>query len=208
MLLTVLTAGGVVSSALVLWSARARRPPLEDGARLRTIAALGEGCFRVRGRVVALETTTSAIDGARCVYVLRGSVDPDEGVLREVTHELIAHAFRVYDGTGSIEVDPRAAHVDAPAVHGDAGLVVEHRLRAGEEVEVVASFRPCARGCAPYRGAGPLLEPVPNADDPPRVAPLLEPLGANVVTRADVVLARGAAIGVAGASLLLSWLMG
>jgi len=206
-LITVLTVGGVVSSGLVLWSARARKPPAMDGARRRTIAELGEGCFRVRGGVVLLDSTPSVIDGAACAYVLRASVDPDEGVLREVMHELFAHPFRIEDGTGAIEVDPRLAIIDAPAVQGDAGLVVEQRLRAGEEVELVASFRPCARGCAPYRGAGPLLEPVPSESDPPRVAAVVEPLAAGV-PGVDVVLARLAAASVMGASAVLAWLMG
>src|SRR5262249_1323289 len=156
-----------------------RAPSLSptDGTRRRAIGALeGDGRFKVRGRVVPFETVASAIDGAPCVYVLRASVDPSSGLLREVEHELRAFTFRVEDGTGPVEVDPRAVVVDAPPVQGEAGLVVEQRLRAGEEVEVIARFRPCARGCAPYRGAGMLLEPAPDEGDPPRVTPSTEPL--------------------------------
>jgi hypothetical protein len=162
----------------------------------------------VRGRIVPFETVPSAIDDARCVYVLRASVDPEQGVLRDVAHELRAFPFRVEDGTGAIEVDPACAVVDAPASLGDAGLVVEQRLRAGEEVDVVARFRPCARGSAPYRGAGILFEPMPDESDPPRVTPTAEPLVAGVVTPPSAALARGAAVAVLGASALLAWLMG
>lgn len=206
-ILTVLATGGLASYALYAWSRRAR-PRVEDGTRLRTIAELGEGRFRVRGRIVPLETVPSAVDGARCVYVLRASVDPEQGLLRDVAHELRAFPFRVEDGTGAIEVDPACVLVDAPSAHGDAGLVVEQRLRAGEEVDVVARFRPCARGCAPYRGAGHLLEPVPDEADPPRVSPTAEPLAAEVVTPPGVALARGAAAVVLGASALLAWWIG
>jgi hypothetical protein len=209
MLVGVLAAGGLASYALVVWSRRAQPVRVEDGARRRAISQVGDGGrFRVRGRIVPFETVVSAVDGARCVYVMRASVDPEQGLLRDVAHELSAFPFRVDDGTGSIEVDPARVIVDAPPAHGDAGLVVEQRLRAGEEVEVVARFRSCARGCAPYRGAGALLEPVPDDADPPRVSPSAEPLDATMVTRTDVVIARGAAVGVLGLSVVLAWLMG
>jgi hypothetical protein len=207
-LLTVLAAGSLASAALAVWSRRPAAPPTTDGTRRRTISALTDGRFKVRGRIVPFETVPSAIDGVPCVYVLRASVDPSAGVLRDVEHELRAFTFRVEDETGTIEIDPRTVVVDAPPVQGEAGLVVEQRLRAGEEVEVIARFRPCARGCAPYRGAGMLLEPVPDEADPPRVTPSTEPLDARLVTRPDVALARGAAWGVLGVSVVLAWLMG
>ncbi len=209
-LVTVLAAGGLASAALLAWSRRAAPTRIEDGTRRRAIAEIGEigeGRFRIRGRIVPFETVASAVDGAQCVFVIRASVDPQQGMLRDVEHELSAFPFRVDDGTGSIEVDPRRVIVDAPAAHGDAGLVVEQRLRAGEEVEVVARFRPCARGCAPYRGAGMLLEPVPDDADPPRVSPSEERLD-GLVTRAEVAIARGAAVGVMAGSWVLAWLMG
>jgi hypothetical protein len=206
--ITILVVGGAASAALAAWSRRAAAPAPEDGTRLRAISQLGEGRFRIRGRVVPFETTESEVDGARCVFVLRASVDPSEGLLRDVAHELRAFSFRVEDGTGAVEVDPHHVIVDAPAAHGEAGLVVEQRLRAGEEVEVVASFRPCSRGCAPYRGAGTLFEPVPDETDPPRVSPSRESPGAGVVTRADVAIARAAALAVLGVSALLGWLVG
>ena len=208
MLITVLAVGGVASAALAVWSNRAARGPIEDGARRRTIGELGEGRFRVRGRVVPFETVRSEVDGARCVFILRASVDPAQGLLREVAHELSAFPFRVEDGTGSIEIDPQRVIVDAPAAHGDAGLVVEQRLRAGEEVEVVGQFRPCARGSAPYRGGGPLLEPVPDEQDPPRISPSLERLDPSVASRPEVAIARAASVAVLGASVILGWLMG
>jgi hypothetical protein len=210
-LVTVLAAGGIASAALAVWSRRAAPVVVGDGARRRAIAELGgpsAGAFRVRGRIVPFETIPSAVDGAECVFVLRASVDPEQGVLRDVEHEIKAFRFRVEDGTGSIEVDPAHVVVDAPPAHGDAGLVVEQRLRAGEEVDVVGRFRPCARGCAPYRGAGALLEPVPDEADPPRVTPSTEALAPEIVSRPEVVLARGAAAVVLGASWLVAWLMG
>lgn len=211
MLVTVLAAGCLVSAALAVWSRRAAPVALGDGTRHRAIAELGDpslGAFRVRGRVVPFETVASAVDGAECVFVLRASVDPQQGVLRDVEHEVRAFRFRVEDGTGSVEVDPAHVIVDAPSAHGDAGLVVEQRLRAGEEVDVIARFRPCSRGCAPYRGEGALLEPVPDESNPPRVSPSAEVLPVDIVTRPEVALARGAALGVLGASWLVAWLMG
>jgi len=205
---TVLAVGGLASAALAAWSARARTRAPEDGTRRRTIAELGEGRFRVRGRIVPFDTVVSEVDGARCVYILRASVDPSDGLLREVAHELCAFPFRVEDGTGSIEVDPRRVVVDAPPAHGDAGLVVEQRLRAGEEIDVVARFRPCARGCAPYRGQGPLIEPVPDDADPPRISPSAETLTPELAPPPEVAIARAAAGIVLGVSVLLGWLMG
>ncbi len=205
---TVLAAGGLASYALVAWATRAERRPAEDGTRLRPIAQLEQGRFRIRGRVVPLETVTSQVDDARCVYVLRASVDPGQGVLRDVAHTLEAFPFRVEDETGAVEVDPRTVIVDAPPAHGEAGLVVEQRIRAGEEVEVVACFRICARGAMPYRGAGTLFEPVPDGADPPRVSPRREALDPHVAPRAEATLARSAAALVLGASALLSWLLG
>lgn len=208
MLLTVLAAGGLGSAALAAWARRAVPRVAEDGTRRRAIAELGDGRFLVRGRIIPFETARSDVDGAACVYILRASVDPEQGLLRDVAHELRAFPFRVEDGTGSIEVDPRTVIVDAPTAHGDAGLVVEQRLRAGEEVEVVARFRSCARGCAPYRGAGALLEPVPDEADPPRVSPSRELLDASMVRPAAAAIAETAAMGVLGASVVLAWLMG
>lgn len=210
-LVTVLALGGATSAALAVWAARAKPVELAEGARRRAIAELSElqpGCFAVRGRVVPFETVASEVDGAPCVFVLRASVDPEQGVLRDVAHEVRAFRFRIEDGTGAIEIDPAHVIVDAPPAHGEAGLVVEQRLRAGEEVEVVARFRPCARGCAPYRGAGMLHEPVPDEASPPRVSPSKERLTPDVATPTEVVLARGAAAVVLGASWVAAWLLG
>lgn len=210
-LLGLLAAGGLASSALLAWSSRHAAVPLEDGARLRTIAEVeqaGDGLFRIRGRIVARETTPSEVDGARCVYVLRASVDPGQGVLRDVAHELRSYPFHVEDGTGTLEIDPAKVVVDAPAAHGEAGLVVEQRLVAGEEVEVVARFRAAARGSSPYRGTGAIVEPIPDEAAPPRVSPRRELLDPSIAPGPTVALARGAAAALMGASVLLSWLLG
>lgn len=206
--LTIVALGAGASAVLAAWGRRRAEPPLEDGARTRTIAELGDGRFRVRGRIVPLETTTSEVDGATCVYVLRASVDPEQGVLRDVAYALEARPFRVEDGTGAIEIDPQHVIIDGRVAQGEAALVVEQRLCAGEEVEIVARFRPCARGAIPYRGEGRLFEPIPDESDPPRVAPSAEKTVAGLVPRGDVMFARAAAAVVLGASALLGWLVG
>lgn len=208
MLVTLVVAGGVVSAGLTAWSRRAPRPTPTDHARRRTIRELEEGRFLVRGRVVPYETSPSAIDGARCVFVLRASVSPEKLLLRDVEHELVVHRFRVEDGTGALEIDPRQVVVDAPWIQGEAGLAVEQRLVAGDEVEVIARFRPSASGRTPYRREDGLYEPTPDPSDPPRVIPYREAIDPRLVPRADAILARGAAAFVLGASALLSWLLG
>jgi hypothetical protein len=204
----VLAAGALASSGLLAWSSRGRRAEAADGVRRRAIGEVGDGRFLVRGRIVPIETAASAIDGARCVYVLRGSVDPEHGIVRDVAYELEAFPFRVEDETGVIEIDPRVVVIDAPPHHGEAGLVVEHRLRADEEVEVIACFRASPRGSMPYRATAPLLEPVPDASDPPRVTPTRETIASTIVPSVDRALARAAAAAVLGASVVLAWLIG
>lgn len=197
-----------MSAGLAAWSRRPARPVPTDHARRRTIRDLGEGRFLVRGRIVPYETSPSAIDGARCVFVLRASVSPDQRLLRDVEHELIAHRFRVEDETGALEIDPQEVVVDAPWIQGEAGLAVEQRLVAGDEVEVIARFRPSATGRTPYRREDGLFEPTPDPSDPPRVIPCREVLDPSLAPRVDVMLARSAAVAVLGASALLSWLLG
>jgi hypothetical protein len=204
----VVATGAIASAGLLWWSRRGRLPAPEDGVRRRTIAEVGDGRFRVRGRIVPRETAPSSVDGAACVYVLRGSVDPEQGIVRDVAYELVSFPFRIEDESGAIEIDPHTVIIDAPPLHGEAGLVVEQRLRAGEEVDVVGRFRTCARGCVPYRSDGPVLEPVPDPSDPPRVTPSREPVPMGMLESADATIARAAALGVFGASVVLAWLMG
>jgi hypothetical protein len=198
--------GSLVGGGLLAWSTR-RGAPVREGARSTSIATIGSGRYRVRGRVVAVATSPSAVDGAACVYILRGEVEPS-GIVREVRYELLAHAFLLDDGSGKVRVDPRSCVVDAPSVQGEAGLVVEHRIRVGEEIELVACFRPASASGMPYREGEDLLECEADASDPPRLAPSPEPLAEGLVRGAERTVARGAGAAIAFGSIVLAWLAG
>ena len=70
----------------------------------------------------------------------------------------------------------RLSLVDCATVTGDGGLVAERRLRAGEEIEIVASFRARdgvphdASDAGPYRDAAAGFEAGPDEVGPPRVS--------------------------------------
>jgi hypothetical protein len=202
---TIALVGSLVGGALVAWSTGRRAPPVGDGARATSIDAIGSGRYRVRGRVVALATTPSAVDGAGCVYVLRGEVEL-AGIVRAVRYELFAHPFILDDGTGKVRVDPRSCVVDTAAVQGEAGLVVEHRVRVGEEVELLARFRPAGASGLPYREGEALLEAEADASDPPRLSPSPEPLAEGLVRGAERTVARGAGAAIAFGSVVIAWL--
>jgi hypothetical protein len=166
--------------AVAAWlRARARRP-LAEAARGRAISDLVPGRFRVTGRVVPLRTTASAIDGAPCVYIEHANyrtVGHDlVPLMREVDHGVVAHPFYLDDGTGRLLLDPAQAIVEAVTLSEDEGLTAELRLRAGEEIQLLATFerRPLDADAGPYRG---LEGWVPVEDDagPPLLTHRTEP---------------------------------
>lgn len=137
------------------WRARRARPQTEP-VETRHVAELAEGRFRVVGRITAMRTVQSAVDGSACVYVDVSEYRTFGGALaQEMAREIRATPFLVDDGTGLLLVDPRQAEIEAVTVHEDLGLTNERRLRVGEEVEVVGAFHRVeveSEG-GPYRGA-------------------------------------------------------
>jgi len=165
-----------LSASALLWGAaslRARRfrVPREAAPR-RGVRELDEGRFCVVGTVVPIEATRSTIDDLPCVFLEHVEYVPLSDLMRrEREHSLVAHPFFVDDGTGRVLVDPGQALVEAATVWEDGGLAVERRLRAGEEVEVVASFRlwePMEGG--PYRGNERLWAATDGPWGPPRIS--------------------------------------
>jgi hypothetical protein len=174
-------AGTTVGLLLVCWSLRrAHAPSLREAAAHTSIAELAPGRFHVRGRVVPIHTTRSEIDGAACVYVERARyAHVGAGLvplLREIDHGYAAHRFFLDDGTARILVDPGETLIDCATASGDGGLVAERRLRAGEEIELVACFRPADRALAPDLEEGPYRAPAssweagPDEVGPPRIS--------------------------------------
>lgn len=174
-------AGLVTGLGMVVWSVRrVPRIALREAAARSSIAELAPGRFRVTGRVVPIRTTASEVDGAPCVYVERARYAPLGGgllpLLREVAHAHAAHAFYLDDGSGRILIDPTTSLIDCATATGDGGLVAERRLRAGEEIEIVASFRARdgaphdATDAGPYRDAATGFEAGPDEVGPPRVS--------------------------------------
>ena len=179
--LYVVLAGTAAGTAMVVWSVRrAHAPMLREGAALTSIAELGPGRFRVVGRVVPIRTTASEIDGAPCVYLERAQYASALGglvpLLREVDHGWAAHRFYLDDGSARLLVDPAEVLIECATATGDGGLVAERRLRAGEEVELVARFRPADRSSAPDLDEGPYRAPAsaweagPDEVGPPRIS--------------------------------------
>lgn len=179
--LYVVLAGTAAGLAMVIWSiGRAHTPMLREGAVRTSIAELGPGRFRVVGRVVPIRTTPSEIDGAPCVYVERARYATAFGglvpLLREVDHGWAAHRFFLDDGSARLLVDPAEVLIECATATGDGGLVAERRLRAGEEIELVARFRAADRASAPDLDEGPYRAPAsaweagPDDVGPPRIS--------------------------------------
>jgi hypothetical protein len=216
--LYVVTAGTVAGLAMIVWSVRrAQAPAWRDGAMRTSIAELAVGRFRVVGRVVPIWATASEIDGEPCVYVERAHYAPVGGgivpLLREVEHAWAAHPFYLDDGSGRLRVDPADALIECATATGDGGLVAERRLRAGEEIELVARFRPADAASAPeldegpYRGAAGGWEAAPDDAGPPRISyrtePGMEPVGLDEVSS----FLRGAGLLMMATSLLFGGAM-
>lgn len=162
--------GGIGGLCLLIGAqARVRRMrPVREAVAQRRISDLTPGRFKVIGRVVPLATTESAIDDSPCVYVERAEYRTVGSelvpLLREVEHRVFAHPFHLDDGTGRLTVDPQRAVIDTTTLWEDDGLLAERRLRAGEEVELVAFFQPRATEAdgGPYRANTRGWEAVPD----------------------------------------------
>ena len=178
-LVAVTVAAGLSLLAISRWRAGRLRPVLE-GAPGRVVGELEAGRFRITGRVVPIHTSASLIDGSSCVFIERAEYrlvgSAFVPLLREIEHSLVGHPFYVDDGTGLVLVDPRDASIDAATLEDDC-LVAERRVRAGEQIELVAAFR--AReveqdGC-PYRANGPAWEAVEDGCGPPQISYRTDP---------------------------------
>jgi hypothetical protein len=176
-----LVLGGLFAGvAMVAWSTRrALSLPIREGAAQSKIADLCPGRFRLTGRVVPIATTASEIDGAPCVYVDRSRyVHVGAGLLpllREVEGEQVTHRFYLDDGSGRLLVDPATSLVDCAIATGECGTVAERRLRAGEEIELIALFQASERGSddldeGPYRSRAASMEAKPDGVGPPRIS--------------------------------------
>lgn len=164
-------------AGLLGWAhARIRRAaPVPEAVARRSIRELTPGRYRLTGRVVPIQTTPSGIDRSPCVYVEHAEYRTVGSelvpLLREVERRVAAHPFHLDDGTGRLMVDPGRAFVDTVTLYEDEGLTAERRLRAGEEVELVASFRlrPGESDGGPYRGSTRIWEAVGDECGPPRL---------------------------------------
>lgn len=206
---------GVALAMLTAARLRTRRlAPILEAAPLRTVAELAAGRYRVVGRVVATDTTASAVDGMPCVFVEHAEYRTVGSelvpLLREVDHRTVAHPFYLDDGTGRILIDPGAAVVEAVTLTEDQGLWAERRLRAGEEVELLATFEPSGVGVdgGPYRAGHTTWQPIVDACGPPRLSYRTEP-GMVVASDEVAMFLRGAAFLTLALTTLfasLSWL--
>ena len=169
--------GGVAMLVASRWRARRRRR-VPEAVRDSAIADLEPGRFRVMGRVVPIETCRSAVDGADCVYAERAEYrSVGTGLvplLREVEHGAVAFPFYLDDGTGRLLVDPARALIECATATADGGLTAERRVRAGEEVSLVATFAAVDAdgepGPGPYRAAARQWAPVADDAGPPRLS--------------------------------------
>ncbi|MGE0788955.1 MAG: hypothetical protein AB7S26_25005 [Sandaracinaceae bacterium] len=169
----------LLGAGLLAWGKvrmRARRSVDEALPQVR-IGDLEPGRFRVVGRIVPIATSPSVVDGVRCVYAERADYEMGRAivpVLRELSHEAVAHPFYLEDETGRLWIDPAEALIECALAIGDAGLVAERRLRAGEEVALSATFRPADRTdlprFGPYRDGALGWEALADETGPPRLS--------------------------------------
>ena len=168
-----------LSGGALFWLAgrRVRRlSPLPEAVPSCAITDLSRGRFRLVGHIVPVVVTPSAIDGADCVFIERVEYETVGSqllpVLREIDRWIFEHPFYIDDGTGSLLVDPRLLAVEATVLTEDEGLLAERRLRAGEEVEMVATFRPREGDGdgGPYRANARAWEPASDVCGPPRIS--------------------------------------
>jgi hypothetical protein len=189
---------GCVGLALIGWARRRAKLhfPIREAVSSRPIADLEAGRFRLSGQVVPIQTSESAIDGSPCVYLEQAEYRRVGSglvpLLREVEHRIHAHLFYLEDGSGRLLIDPRDAAIEAVTLFEEHGLIAERRLRAGEQVELVATFqrRQVEADGGPYRASALAWEPVEDACGPAQITYRTEP---DMVVPADDVtsLLRG-----------------
>lgn len=164
---------------LALSRMRARRDSSIDEALPEcAIADLSTGRFRVRGRVVAIQSTPSLVDGASCVYAERAEYraygTQFVPLLQEVEHSAVCHPFYLEDESGRLLVDPGDTLIDCATAIADGGLTAERRLRDGEEVSLCATFTPSPLdvddGEGPYRASARRWQPIADVTGPPRLS--------------------------------------
>lgn len=201
--------GAVAFFGAAAWRVRRARPPQEI-VESRHVTDLTEGRFRVVGRIGAMQTVSSAVDASPCVYVDVSEFRTFGGgaLAQEVVREIRATPFLVDDGTGLVWVDPREAEIEAVTVQEDLGLTAERRLRVGEEVEVVGTFRRLeveSEG-GPYRGVSSVWSVGADAHGAPRVSYRTEP---EMVSAGDELAAffRGAGVLLVAAGSLIALLV-
>ncbi len=179
----VLGALGVGATLLLVSKWRARdRTRIREAVRDCLIGELEAGRFRVVGWIMPVDTTRSRVDGADCVYVERAEYrSVGSGLvplLREVEHGAICHPFYLGDATGRLRVDPATALIECATATADGGLTAERRLRAGEEVTLVATFEAAdvehESGDGPYRAGVRCWVAVADGAGPPRLSHRIE----------------------------------
>lgn len=187
--------------------------PVADGASRRAIHELDPGRYYVAGRVVPIEVSESLIDGMPCVFLERAEYRTVGSamvpLLREVSRTLHAHPFFVDDGTGRVLVDPADADIECATLEDGDGLFIERRLRAGEEIELVASYAPAELqgDGGPYRDGATVWASVTDEVSKPKITFRTE---RDMVRASDevslvlrsvgaVLVVAGAALGIAGA---------
>ncbi len=175
MLLLSLATAAIFGAAAV-YRARSLRP-IREAVRSTALSDLAPGRFKVRGTIVPLDrTTASRIDGLPCVFLEHASYAPVGSslvpLMREVDHFMVAHPFLLDDGTAQIMIDPADAIVDALPSSADEGLSAELRLRAGEEIEVIATFARDEReqSGGPYRANHQAWTAVTDELGPPQIS--------------------------------------
>lgn len=169
---------GSIGFLLFLWARRRLQQlaPIREAVSSRTVAELEAGRYRLTGTVVPIHTSQSAIDQSPCVYIEQAEYRRVGSglvpLLREVGHQIQAHVFYLEDETGKLLVDPAGAAIDAVTLYEDDGLIAERRLRAGEQVEVVATWqrRAVEADGGPYRANAAAWEPVEDQCGPPQIS--------------------------------------
>jgi hypothetical protein len=195
---------------LLYWAKRRSRAvrPIREAAPGSSVAELSAGRFRVVGRIVPIQTTASRIDESPCVFLERAiyrTVGSDlVPLLKQVSHVMRAHPFFLDDGTGRVMIDPESAVVDTITLVEDEGLLAERRLRAGEEVEVVARFAPreAESDGGPYRAGSLAWEAVVDDGLPPQIG-YSSPHSSIVAADETTIFLRGLASVLFAAAALL-----
>lgn len=168
---------GAALLAVSRWRVRTSTA-IPEAVRGCPIGELEAGRFLIVGNIVPLETTRSRVDGVECVYAERAEYRTVGSglipLLREVEHRAVCHPFYVEDATGRVHVDPATTLIDCATAIADGGLTAERRLRAGEEICLVATFEASdsdhEKGEGPYRAGARRWVAVADDAGPPRLS--------------------------------------